>query len=231
MKRNLFKSIAIIITVLSLSACSNVGEIQNPSQESTTIKQETFTETSTQNEIFSYYESAISKLEDSIIELKEDFYITEQEYKSTIRDLEEKIISLNSQKENFLGDENEMENIVYNPFSYVIQDGVAIITSYPGDAEKITLPSAIGKISVKKIGEFAFSPSVRSIIISEGIEEIDWFAFSKCENLQEIYIPASVKLIGYGAFDGCPKNLIIKCPASSYAEAYAKSFALNYIIV
>ena len=231
MKRNLFKSIAIIITVLSLGACSNVGEIQNPSQESTTIKQETFTETSTQNEIFSYYESAISKLEDSIIELKEDFYITEQEYKSTIRELEEKIISLNSQKENSLGDENEMENIVYNPFSYVIQDGVAIITSYSGDAEKITVPSTIGKISVKKIGESAFSPSVRSIIISEGIEEIDWFAFSKCKNLQEIYIPASVKLIGYGAFDGCPKNIIIKCPASSYAEAYARSFALNYIIV
>ena len=231
MKRNLFKSIAIIITVLSLSSCSNGGEIQLPSEESTSSKQEIVTEAPTQNEILSYYESAITQLEDSIIELKEDFYITEQEYKSTIRELEEKIILLNSQKETASSDENEMENISFNPFSYVIQDGAAIITSYSGSAEKITVPSTIVKTSVKKIGEFAFSSSVRSIIISEGIEEIDWFAFSKCENLQEIYIPASVKLIGYGAFDGCPKNLIIKCHASSYAEAYAKSFALNYIIV
>lgn len=228
MKRNLLKSIAIIITVLSLGSCSRPVEIQHSSEESTSIKEEA-TVSPSQNEILSYYESAINQLEDSIIELKEDFYITEQEYKSTIRELEEKIILLNSQKEHDTSDGNEMENIVYNPFSYVIEDGVAIITSYSGSSDKITVPSKIGKTQVKKIGELTFTSDIKSIIISEGIEEIDWFAFSKCKSLQEIYIPSSVTLIGYGAFEGCPQNLVIHCPSSSYAEAYAKSFALNYI--
>ena len=227
MKKNLFKTAAIIITVLSLSSCSNSKANQTPQPEYTSVKTEITTEASTENEMLSYYESAISQLESSIIKLQEEFYITEQEYKSTIQDLEEKIIYLSTQKPS---DSTSSENISYNPFSYVIQNGIATITSYSGTLEKVTVPATIGKVSVKKIGEFAFSSGIRSIIISDGIEEIDWFAFSQCSTLQEIYIPASVTLIGYGAFDGCPKNLIIRCPASSYAEAYAKSFALNYIL-
>lgn len=230
MKRNLFKTVAIILTVLSLSSCSSSQKKQVPQTEYTSSKTEVTTEAITENEMLTYYESAISQLESSIIKLQEEFYITEQEYKSTIKELEEKIIHLSTQKPSTSTPESS-ENISYNPFSYVIENGVATITSYSGTSKNVTVPSTIGKVSVKKIGEFAFSSEIHSIVISNGVEEIDWFAFSGCSNLQEIYIPASVKLIGYGAFDGCPKNLIIKCPASSYAEAYAKSFALNYILV
>ena len=215
------KSTAIILSALVLSSCAT-SDTSAPTTTTNTTSQEN------SQTLISYYQSAIADLENSIINMKEDFYITEQEYKLTIKELEAKINSLNEQKPN---EDQETENISYIPFSYATIDGITSITSYTGTASKITIPSQIGTTQIHKIGEGALSYEIKSIIISEGIEEIDWFAFSKCSQLREIYIPMSVKKIGYGAFDGCPSDLVIKCPASSYAEAYAKSFALNYIIV
>ena len=221
MKPTLIKACALILAALTLSSCG----AKTPQKESTTTI--STSQNSADKEILTYYESAIADLEESIINMKEDFYISEQEYKSTIKSLEEKISVLT---EKTPAEDYPIENISVSPFSYVISNGVATITSYSGTATKITIPSSIANNKVFKIGERALPSDINSIIISDGIEEIDWFAFSNCTSLQEIYIPASVKLIGYGAFDGCPKSLVIKCPASSYAEAYAKSFALNYIV-
>ena len=220
MKSKLIKSSAILLAAITLSSCN----AQTSSQSTTSTAPET--QSSSDNQILTYYESAISELEESIINIKENFYITEQEYRLTIKNLEEEISALKEEKSTT---DYDVENISVSPFSYVIHDGVATITSYSGDATRITLPSSIGSIKINKIGECTLPSNVESIIISDGIQEIDWFAFSGCTSLKEIYIPASVTLIGYGAFDGCHTSLVIKCPTSSYAEAYAKSFAMNYI--
>ena len=219
MKTNLSKTATLILIPLILSSCSNTTK---PVEQQTSP---TANPTHT-NETMSYYESAIAALEESIISLKTDFYITEQKYKETIKNLEDKLLIEESTTSS---SSSPLENISYSPFSYVVSKGIATITSYSGASESITVPSNIGNVQIQKIGEYAFPSNVRSIIICDGITEIDWFAFSSCKNLEEIYIPSSVSLIGYGAFDGCPKSLVIKCEKNSYAEAYAKSFALNYI--
>lgn len=219
MKAKHAKHAAVILIPLLLSSCSSHNKSLDQ-QTSPTINY------SPSNEAMSYYESAIAELEESIINLKTDFYITEQKYKETIKNLEDK---LSTEESTTSSSSSPLENISYSPFSYVVSNGIATITSYSGLSESITVPSNIGNVQIKKIGEYAFPSNVRSIIICDGITEIDWFAFSSCKNLEEIYIPSSVSLIRYGAFDGCPGSLVIKCEKNSYAEAYAKSFALNYI--
>ena len=59
--------------------------------------------------------------------------------------------------------------------------------------------------SVKKIGIYAFSGNnnIKSVILEDGVEEIDRYAFGNCTSLESITIPGNVKRIGAFAFDGC----------------------------
>lgn len=66
----------------------------------------------------------------------------------------------------------------------------------------VTIPGTIKYIGV---GAFAFLRMLKTINISEGVEEIDRFAFSRCYELEEIVIPGSVKRIGDHAFSNCAR--------------------------
>lgn len=91
---------------------------------------------------------------------------------------------------------------------------------------------------------------VDTLIISEGIEELDARLFDgfeilsrvslpsslttvgartfrRCISLESIVIPDSVEFIGANAFYGCD-NLVICCSSGSYAEEYAKSNSIAY---
>jgi hypothetical protein len=74
------------------------------------------------------------------------------------------------------------------------------------------------------------SKTVESIIISSGIEKIDWFAFKNCPNLVSVTIPDTVNSIGYGAFDNSSKSFVIRCSRDSFAHRYAQSYGLTYDI-
>jgi hypothetical protein len=90
----------------------------------------------------------------------------------------------------------------------------------------------IDGFEVYGIDESAFqSLKIKSVVISEGIEVIDWFAFSNCGELSSITIPKSIKQIGYGAFEGAPQSFTIYCQKDSFAEAYAKSYGLAYAFI
>ena len=41
------------------------------------------------------------------------------------------------------------------------------------------------------------------MVLSEGLEEIEGGAFAKCESLERIVIPSTVRRIGEGAFFRC----------------------------
>lgn len=61
--------------------------------------------------------------------------------------------------------------------------------------------------TVRVIGKNAFSyRKFTKLVISEGVEEIGYFAFNKCENLESVIIPSTVKHIHGYAFAAC-KNL------------------------
>lgn len=58
---------------------------------------------------------------------------------------------------------------------------------------------------IKEIGDFAFARSgLQSISIPNGVEKIDYAAFYHCDNLVEVDIPSSVKVIEGNAFAYTP---------------------------
>ena len=212
-------AIAITFSLLTMCSCSSVKN-QDTSQNSDQINA-----TNLNSELISYYESEISRLEESILNIKEDHYIAQKQYQSKIQALTQQLeVQSNTETQT-----PNMEDVSLLPFSYVLEDGKVTIVKYTGISTNVTVPSILQGCAVTKIGEYAFDSNIESVIISEGIEEIDWFAFAGCSRLREIYIPISVRMINYGAFDYCSKDLVIKCSKGSYAEAYAKSYGLNFI--
>lgn len=62
------------------------------------------------------------------------------------------------------------------------------------------------------------------------ISIIDDFTFDDCVNLKEVSIPASVISITKKAFRNQP-DILVKCPAGSYAEQYCIKYNINYVLV
>jgi hypothetical protein len=116
------------------------------------------------------------------------------------------------------------------PYTYTLENGAVTITGYTGDEVRVTVPSTIEGHPVIAVGERAFSgTAVQCVILPDGVEKLDWFAFWQCTALSELHLPASVSSIGYAALDGCPSTLTLVCPRGSYAARYAASYGLPYL--
>lgn len=71
----------------------------------------------------------------------------------------------------------------------------------------LVIPSQIDDLDVASIGKYAFynNQTIRNITLSEGILEIDEFAFAYSRELAEVILPSSLKSIKDGAFGDCTK--------------------------
>lgn len=194
-----------------------------------------------------YYRDTINSLEDEILALKEQNYVDSREYQLQIEKLEAEIEKLSQSISNPSDDDNsdntnnpdgntDIDNIADDKedpervFTYKVENGNAVITGYTGKKSNVTVPSEIAGYKVAKIGENAFSSSsVEEITLSQGISELDWFAFAGCYSLKSISVPTSVTSVGYGAFDGCQNTVTIICTKGSYIEAYAASWGMKYV--
>ena len=117
-------------------------------------------------------------------------------------------------------------------FLYEVKDGKATITGYTGSETYIVIPSFIDGYEVEAVGESAFySSKITTVIISEGVKRVDWFAFYTCPHLSSVTIPQSVTSIGYSAFEGSSPSFTVYCQQSSYAYEYAKSYGISYVVV
>lgn len=83
--------------------------------------------------------------------------------------------------------------------------------------------------TVKVIKHNAFSNciSLKEVILEEGVRHLGNQAFGNCVNLKKVILPESIGHIESGAFEGCP-DLILYCPAHSYAENYARDNQIKY---
>ena len=100
-------------------------------------------------------------------------------------------------------------------FTYEIKNNMATITECDEDASgEIVIPSTIGGCPVVAIGEYLFSynTNITSVIIPEGVTEIETSAFDNCTNLINITIPDSVTTIGEYAFDSCESLVSLELP-------------------
>lgn len=185
------------------------------------------------------YETIIRELEEKILEIQQSQYLSETESQKKIGELQAKIDELRAEATNASTNTTTVTDNTTSTvesgksvFIYSLSNGKAVINGYTGTEEHMVIPSSIDGFEVYSIASNAFEGyTFKSVIISEGIEYIDWFAFYGCSRLQSITIPSSVKRIGYSAFDGASKNFTIFCQSGSFAQSYAQSYGIPHAII
>lgn len=93
------------------------------------------------------------------------------------------------------------ELVVKDGVTYAVRnDGTAVVLSYSGTAEELTL--GIEGVTVTEIARKAFydNDTLKKIVIPEGVEVIGAYAFYSCSNLKEVSLPLTLKTIGNEAF-------------------------------
>ena len=218
-KKNIIILLSLFIILLTvISACN----VQTPAPSDTQAP--SATEDS----------AKIKELENQIILLMQNQQLSDNERKKEIAALEEEIKKLKEEKKEtsqIIQTEAPTETEAPKVFKYVIEGGKAVITSIDSDEEIIVIPATIDGYRVYSIGSEALrSALVKQVVISEGIEKLDWFAFRNCIALSSVTIPASVTSIGYGSFDNTARGLTIVCARDSFAHRYAQSYGLTYDI-
>ena len=173
--------------------------------------------------------TSINSLEDKIGALVAEQKNESNENRDAIENLRLEIEKLKNEKGTT--DKNETEKAPAGErFIYEVVDEGAVITGYTGKDTDIVVPSHIDGYEVVGIGESAFASSkITTVIISEGVKYIDWFAFYTCPHLTSITIPKSVEKIGYAAFDGASSSFTVYCHKDSYAHDFVKSYGISYI--
>lgn len=133
--------------------------------------------------------------------------------------------------------EVEVTSYVSGDYEYeLLDDGTAIITEYTGSGDELKIPSTIDGYTVTIIGEGAFyaNQTVVSVIVPDGVIQIDGFAFSWCSNLESVKLGKSVEVISDMAFYDCKKLVEINLPDSLNiigVEAFAWCQSLLKIII
>ena len=203
----------LLIALALLSACSDpfASNSSDPPSEQTQPSSD---------------ESRIKELEAQIVTLLQNQQISDAERKKEIAELNAEIERLKETQKDSLKPTEEAKPA--ESFKYTLENGKAIISEINASSEVVTIPSTLDGYQVSSIGSEALSSNtVKSVIISDGIEKIDWFAFRSCISLSSITIPNSVASIGYGAFDNTSKSLTIICSRDSFAHKYAQSYGLT----
>ena len=92
---------------------------------------------------------------------------------------------------------------VYSGALYRIKDdGTKSLLCYP---KKRTSPTVEIANNCATIGAGAFMNHyyLQNVVLPEGVQVIERYAFLYCTNLQTVSIPSSLKELGYNAFEGC----------------------------
>ena len=241
-------ALASSLLVASLTGCSEASDAQGDKLPATQSESNESSATDPNQMQIEYYEKLIGELEAMLLNEKQENYIEISEYKQLISTLEAKIEAISKSEETAPPSQTPLRDPNLNDQLSIAPPNVnqpnndrtpsqgdiiyqnEVITGYRGDSLTLAVPSSIDGVHLTSIGEGAFRGNkIEKITISDGIIEIDWFAFADCKSLAEIYIPSSVTSIGYGAFENCSSFLVIKCEKGSYAEAYARSWGILVI--
>lgn len=176
----------------------------------------------------------ISALESQIADLRENQNAADSESAKLLASLLEELAAMKNVATTDTSDSSDTEDAQNpsEPFSYTVSEDTAIITKYNGTDPNVVIPSSIDDYEVREIADNAFSgTNIKSVIISNGVEKIGWFAFDNCPKLHSVTIPQSVISIGYDAFGSTGSQVTVYCHNGSYAASYAKSYGLIYALI
>ncbi|KNY25663.1 leucine-rich repeat protein [Pseudobacteroides cellulosolvens] len=106
------------------------------------------------------------------------------------------------------------EPSVIDTDDYVFGASTGTIIKYKGKSEDVIIPDKINGVSVKGIGDDAFSEckELTSITIPQGVTAIHYGVFKDCTKLKSVSMPESLIRIGVCAFSGCTGLTNISIP-------------------
>lgn len=181
------------------------------------------------------YDATLRELENKLITLQQNQYISDAEYQKELQKLQKRIEELKALTNQTTETDTKTDTnsgTSEAKFLYILRDGKAEITGYTGKDENLVIPGQIDGHEISGIAGNAFSyPTLKTVIISNGITSIDWFAFDGCTALEAVTIPASVNSIGHSAFNRVNDRFTIYCTGGSFAQSYAISYGLRYTII
>ena len=94
-----------------------------------------------------------------------------------------------------------------------IGDKEICVGPYKGYETSISVPEMIGKRTVTKLEEtFSEKPEVTNVYLPESLKEIGYKTFAGCSQLMQISLPRKLQTIGGGAFRGCIQLIEIEIP-------------------
>ncbi len=176
------------------------------------------------------YQSTIASLEAQLIELQKNQTLADSERQQKIEELTAVIESLKAEAEK--KDDTDSSVNVTPAFKYIVTGTTATLTGYTGNDTDIVIPASVDGYRVTAIADGAFEGSpAKSVIISDGVTSIGWFAFNGCTALRSVTIPSSVTSIGYLAFGEGQDSLTVYCHSGSFALAYAQSYGISYTVI
>lgn len=188
------------------------------------------------------YEGMIRELENQIVELQQNQYISNAERQQELLRLQELLAELKQDGETTQtpsdstpDDTQDTENPPANEakFLYTTDGNSATITGYTGTDTHLVIPAVIDGYTVTAVADNAFSShtALESVIVSNGIQKLGWFAFQGCEKLTSLTVPTSLQSIGYSAFSGVSDRFTLYCPDGSFAQQYAQSYGLRSAVI
>ena len=203
-----------------------------------------------------YYETQLKSMTTQLGEMEQQLYMIRSDYTDQLEQLKELIHQYQQEQpgDSTEGESNEITppsdetmeetpeqapeqdtststspEMALNDYTYRLENGRAILTSYLGNEKEINIPAAVNGYLVVGLGDNMFAETdIVSVVLPQTIETIGWFSFYQCKNLKRVVLPSKISSIGYASFDGCPSTLCLYVAEGSYAEQYAVSFGLNY---
>ena len=180
----------------------------------------------------SAYELTIRELQTQINALESDKSAQDDENTKLLAELKAQLEELKQHSEGDTTTDTETGESITPGFKYIVSGDTATITGYSGEEKQLVIPASVDGYRVVSIADGAFENSdIKSVIISDGISSIGWFAFNGCHALKSITIPASVVEIGYSALGTAGTPATIYCHSDSFALSYAKSYGLTYTVI
>lgn len=103
------------------------------------------------------------------------------------------------------------------------------VLGYFGMDDEVEIPDGI-----EQFGQTFSNTTIKKITIPTSVKEIEYLAFSDCENLQTVVLPNTIERIGNGAFEECRNLRDIVIPDSVKTignEAFAVCCSLQEITI
>lgn len=99
-------------------------------------------------------------------------------------------------------------------YTYDVYEDHVVLTGYLGEAVEVEIPAKIDGLPVRKLAGLVFyeGADVVSVVVPEGVKELEENAFYYCSSLISVTLPESLETIGDKAFSWCTSLEAVTLP-------------------